>query len=147
MDITDIIRAGASLFIGSDLSGVGGSSLDLEKLITALSKLTPNGIENAQGLDVSQIVDAMRSNGLDDLASTWLGNGQNGDISGEQVSSIFGSETISKFASILGLTDDEATGGLRAALPEIVDRSSSGGSLLGGRGCLGRIFWLVRKLF
>lgn len=60
---------------------------------------------------------------------------------------MFGSDKISEFASKLGLSEDEAAGGLSEALPQLVDKTSSGGSLLESMGGLSDALGMAGKLF
>ena len=147
MDIGDIIRAGASTFIGSRLSGIAGSSLNLGALIAALLKLAPGGAENAEGFDISAIVERMKESGLEDIAASWLGNGSNQDISQDQIAAIFGSEELSSFAPKLGISLGEATGGLQDSLPGMVDQASEDGTVRDSLGGLKDALKLLGKFF
>ena len=60
---------------------------------------------------------------------------------------MFGSDKISEFASKLGLSEDEAAGGLSEALPQLVDKASSGGSLLESMGGISGALGMAGKLF
>ncbi len=124
MNIGDIIRAGASAFIGSSLSGSAGSSLDPGILIAAILKLVP-GVENMEGFDIQAIVEKMKSIGLEEIAVSWLGSGSNQKISRDQIAALFGSEELSSFASRLGITLGEAAGGLQDSLPGMIDQATS----------------------
>lgn len=60
---------------------------------------------------------------------------------------MFGSNQISEFASKLGLSQEEAAGGLSDAIPQMVDKASSGGSIMdsirglsGALGAAGKLF-------
>ena len=57
---------------------------------------------------------------------------------------MFGSDKISEFASKLGLSEDEAAGGLSEALPQLVDKASSGGSLLESMGGISGALGIIR---
>jgi uncharacterized protein YidB (DUF937 family) len=60
---------------------------------------------------------------------------------------MFGSSKISEFASTLGLSQEEAAGGLSDAIPQMVDKASSGGSLLDSVGGLSGALGMAGKLF
>jgi len=147
MNIGDIIRAGASAFIGSNLSGIAGSSLDLGALIAALLRLAPGGAGNAEGFDISAIVEKMKDSGLENIATSWLGNGDNQEISQDQIAAIFGSEELSSFASKLGISLGEATGGLQDSLPDMVDQASEDGTIKDSIGGLKDALKLLGKFF
>jgi len=147
MNIGDIIKAGAAFFIGSDLSGIAGSSLDLGALMAALVKLAPGGGGNAEGFDIPAIVEKMKESGLENIAVSWLGNGSNDEISQDQIAEIFGKEELASFASKLGLSVGEATGGLKDSLPVMIDQASEDGTIKGSIGGLKDALKLLGKLF
>ena len=148
MDMGDLVKMGASAFIKSKLSGNAGSGLDSSMLTSALSGLMGGG--NSGGgndFDIGSLLSGMDSNGLGDIAKSWLGDGSNESISNDQVTNMFGADKISDFASKLGLSQDEAAGGLADALPQMVDNASSGGSLLDSIGGISGAIGLASKLF
>ena len=89
----------------------------------------------------------MNMGSLMSIASSWLGDGNNESISSNQVSEVFDEEKISDFASQLGISNDSALNGLTEALPAIVDKSSSGGSLLDSVGGLDGIMSMASRFF
>lgn len=146
MDMGDLLKMGASAFIQSKLSGDNGSGLDLGSLTSALSGLTGGNSDNG-GLDIGSILGKMQSGGMADMAQSWLGDGQNQEMSDSNVTDMFGADKISDFASQLGLSNEEAIGGLRDAMPQMVDKASSGGSLLDSIGGIGGAINMAGKLF
>ncbi len=145
MDMGDLIKMGATMFIKSKMSGDNGSGLDLGSLTSALSGLT--GGNSGGGLDIGSILSNMQSGGMASMAASWLGDGDNDAISSSQITDIFGQDKISDFASKLGLSEDEAVGGLRDALPEMVDKASSGGSILDSIGGIEGALGMASKMF
>lgn len=143
MDLNDIIKMGAEAFSNSQGSGQAGSALDANSIISALSSLT----SGSGGLDISSLMGSMQSGGLGEVLQSWLGDGTNAAISGQQIGDILGSDKISDFASQLGLSQDEAIGGLQDALPKMVDNASSDGSLLDSIGGIEGAIGLAGKLF
>ncbi len=145
MDLTDLLQMGAKIFIESNRSGDAGSGLDLQNLVSAFTGLTQGGGSN--GIDFGELMSAMNSGGLGDIVSSWLGDGDNAPVSPSQVTNSLGADTISQFASKLGLSNDEAAGGLSDALPAMMDKASSGGSLLDSIGGVSGALNLASKLF
>ncbi len=145
MDIMNLVKMGAQIFIESNKSGDAGSGLDIGDLASALSGLT--GTTGSKGFDLGSLLSTMESGGLGAVAQSWLGDGGNDSISPSQVTDMFGSDKISEFASRLGLSTEEAAGGLSDALPHIVDKASSGGSLLDSVGGVSGAIGLAGKLF
>ncbi len=143
MNLNDLIQLGATVFRDSNLSGDAGSQLDIEAIGSALSGLTGGSGQ----LDIGSILESLNSGGLAEVASSWLGDGANERISPDQVSEVIGSDKISDFASKLGLGIDEAAGGLSEALPQMIDKASSGGSILDSIGGIEGAIGLAGKLF
>ena len=145
MDMANLLKMGASAFINSKLSGDAGSGLNSNVLSNALSSLTGDSAEG--GLDIGSLLGQMQSGGMADMAASFLGDGANEEMSDSNITDLFGSEKISQFASQLGLSESEAVGGLREAMPQMMDQASSGGSLLDSIGGLSGVASLAGKLF
>lgn len=133
MDLTNLLKMGATVFMQSKMSGNSGSNLDSGALASALSGLL-GGNSDGSGLNIADLVGKMQGGGMADIAQSWLDNGENAEISGNNVTEMLGAEKIFEFASQLGLSQEEAVGGLRDALPNMVDNASSEGSLLDSLG-------------
>ena len=128
----DIMELGATL-----LSQKLGVDLDTNSIASALSGL----LAGADGqLDLAGLVSSMTANAdLGGLVSSWLGDGANELLSPDSVAEIVGGDKLANFASQLGIDDGTAARGLADVLPEMLDKASSGGSLLdmaGGAGGL-----------
>ena len=148
MDMGNLLKMGASAFISSKLSGNAGSGLDSGILSSALGGLLGGGNSGGGGgLDIGSLLSGMNSGGLGGIAKSWLGDGDNEAISTDQVTSMFGSDKISEFASQLGISNDEAAGGLADALPQLVDNASSGGSILDSIGGISGAMNMASKIF
>jgi len=146
MDMGDLLKMGASAFINSKMSGNAGSGLDLGTLTSALSSLTDGNDDNG-GFDIGSILGKMQDGGMTDIAQSWLGDGDNQPMEDSHITEIFGADKISDFASQLGMSESEAIGGLRDAMPQMVDNASSGGSLLDSIGGIGGALSMASKLF
>lgn len=99
------------------------------------------------GLDLGSLVGGLQAKGLGDVASSWLGDGANADISTDQVKELLGGDKISAAASQLGTDEGSLLAGLKDAIPQMVDKSSSGGSLLDSVGGLGGVAGMAKKFF
>jgi uncharacterized protein YidB (DUF937 family) len=144
MDIASLIKIGAETFMKSDKSGEAGSGLDIGTLGTALSGLMGGG---QGGIDLGSLMSKFSSAGLGNIVNSWLGDGSNASVSTDQIMEMFGSNKISEFASTLGLSQEAAAGGLSDAIPQMVDKASSGGSLLDSVGGLSGALGMAGKLF
>jgi uncharacterized protein YidB (DUF937 family) len=124
----DIMKLGTQL-----LASKMGSGADAGSVTAALGGLL-SGSGGQTGLD--GIITAMQGKGLGAIAESWLGDGDNADISTEQVREAVGSDRITEMASQLNTDEGSLLDGLKDALPQIIDKSSSGGSLLDSAGGL-----------
>ena len=144
MDIVDLLKMGAQTFINSEQSGNAGSGLDIGSVVSAISGLM--GAErSASGVDFGSLLSKMDAQGLGAMAQSWLGDGSNDAISPDAVAGLLGGDSVSAFASRLGLSTEEAAGGLSDALPQMVDKASSGGSLLDSIGGISGAIGLAGK--
>lgn len=140
----DLIKIAAQLFL--DKVGNNASGSDLSSIIAGLAKLLPTdsrGELDLQGL-ITKFMDG--NSNLSSLASSWLGGGDNKSFSVEQLFSILGEDKISTFANDVGMQSGAAAKGLTQMLPELIDKSSTGGTLssdLSGalvKGIMGKLF-------
>lgn len=105
-----------------------GLSLDASQVSAALSGLMGDG---QGGIDLAGLASKIGQNGnLGELLGSWLGDGANGALSVESLGQIFGQADLSQFAQQLGVDPSTASQGLADALPQMMDKASSGGSLL-----------------
>jgi uncharacterized protein YidB (DUF937 family) len=139
----DLMKLGTQLI----LSKLGGNTNE-SGVADALSSLL-GGSNGGGGLDIGSIVSNMMSNGggLQSVVASWLGDGDNDAISGGQIKDLLGGDKISEFASKLGVDEDSAADSLAEAVPQMVDKSSSGGSLLDAVGGLDGALNLAKKFF
>ena len=116
-------------FIG-ELNG-GGTGLNEGVVSSALGGLLGGDDGN---IDLGSIILKLDGNGFANLAKSWLGDGANDGILAQQILSLFGESQIDDFASKLNLDQATASAGLAGMLPDLIDSSSEGGSLLGTAG-------------
>jgi len=138
MNIEQLLRIGAQAFQSN--TGSAGGELSIDRIVQALSGLLPG---TGNQVDLAALISQMQGGGLAAIAQSWLSDAGNAGIDAGSILEIFGRGKIDAFATQLGLDSGTAVDGLRAALPEIVDKASSGGSL----GSLGGIAGLAGKLF
>ena len=119
----DIMKMGTEL-----LSNSLGDSADSAQLSDALSGLLGGG---DGGIDLSALATKMASSEeLSSALSSWLGDGANTGISADSINSLLGDADIVSFANKLGIDPSTAASSLAEMLPQLMDKSSSGGSLL-----------------
>jgi len=120
----DIMKLGVQL-----LASKLGNNADSDQIGNVLGSLL-GGSSNSNALDLGSLINGLQNSGLDNVLQSWLGDGANDEISEQQVEGLFGAEKIQEMASQLGTDQNELLQGLKEALPQMVDKSSSGGNLL-----------------
>ena len=121
-----------------------GSNTSGDAIQSAIGGLLGGG-NNDGGLDLSSLIGNLQKGGLSNLAESWLGDDDNEEISEEQVEGLFGSEKIQEMASQLDTDQGTLLSGLKEALPQMVDKSSSGGSLFDSIGGVSGLAGLASK--
>ena len=122
MNVLDIVSQKFSEFIASET----GKKLTQQVVQAALAKLLPQ--KDGQ-IDLASIVKGMDAQGLMGIAQSWLGDGKNESVTGDTIKSLLGEANVEAFAKQLGLDKDKAVAGLQQIVPDLVDKSSSGGKL------------------
>ena len=137
MDMMDIAKSVLASKLG------GAANTDSNVLSSVIGNLL--GGSSNDGIDLGGLVEKLNGGGLGDVASSWLGDGDNAEISGSQLEQLLGSEKIQQAASQLGTSQDDLLAGLKDAIPQVVDKSSSGGSLLDSVGGLSGLAGMASK--
>ncbi|GAB5413901.1 MAG: hypothetical protein Cons2KO_15040 [Congregibacter sp.] len=136
----DIMQLGASL-----LSEKLGINLNVDQITSALSGLL--GDHNGQ-IDFAGLAGKMASSGeLKNIIGSWLGDGANAPISADSLMNILGSDKVAAFASQIGTDTPTAADGLADVLPQMMDKASSGGSLLDMAGGASGLLGAAKSLF
>ena len=112
---------------------------------------TSNATEALEGLmgggGLSDLVGKFTNSGLAEQAKSWLGDGENVEVSADQIKEVLDADQINGFAEKLGLNEGGATEALSNLLPGLVDKASSGGNLLDNIGGLGGLAGMAKKFF
>ncbi len=122
------------------IGGAGDSSV----ISSAIGSLLGG---NDGDINLMDIISKFQSGGLDTIVSSWLSDGSNDGISTEQITNILGSANIASFASKIGVDPQTALGGLKNTIPDMIDQSSSGGSLLDSVGGVSGALNIAKGLF
>ena len=88
-----------------------------------------SGLTSGDGLDLRGIMEKMKAGGLGDQLESFLGDGENQDLSADQVKAAFGEDGLANVANKLGVDTDSAASQLKDILPGLLDKASSGGNL------------------
>jgi len=122
----------------------GGANTDSNMIESVIGGLLGGGSQS-QGLDLGSIVGNLQNSGLGNIAESWLGDGDNAEISADQIQSMLGSDKVAEAAQALGADQNDLLAGLQDMLPQVIDKSSSGGSLLDSVGGIGGLAGLASK--
>lgn len=88
----------------------------------ALQMLQQNG-------GLSGVLGKMQQAGYGQQAQSWIGTGQNMPIDAGALSQIFGQGQLGQIAQQLGVSQEEASGGLAQMLPQVVDQMTPAGQV------------------
>lgn len=120
---------------GAGLGGLGsvGDLINLvssnPQLLQAITGLLSN--DGANG-GLGGLVAKFQQAGLGDVVGSWIGSGHNENISGDQLSSVLGEDTLGALARKLGVSPDAAAGQLSNILPGLIDHLTPQGQVPGG---------------
>lgn len=131
-------QQGGSLFgsLGS-LAGMLGGAGALGGLGGLLGQLTGGGgntdhaaVDAAAPGGVGPLQQILEQAGLGEQVRSWIGNGQNLPVSGEQITqALGGSGALSQLASTFGLNENEVASQLAEILPDAVNHLTPQGTL------------------
>ncbi len=131
MDVMNLAQGLLAKKLGADSGAIGGVMNSL--------------IGGGDKMDLGGLVSGLQSKGLGDVASSWMGVGANSEISADQLKEVLGGEQIAQAAAKLGTDEGSLLDGLKDAIPQMIDKSSSGGSLLDSVGGIGGLAGMAKK--
>lgn len=78
---------------------------------------------------LSGMLGKMQQAGYGEQAQSWIGTGQNMPIDAGALSQIFGHGELGQLAQQLGISHEEASGGLAQMLPDVVNQMTPAGQI------------------
>lgn len=102
-------------------------------------------IERAGGLPA--LLQQLKDSGLADQVASWIGNGDNQAVSGNQIKDALGEDNLQQAAQQAGMTPEHAATGLAQLLPQIISQLAAGGALPQGELLQQGLNLLKGKLF
>ncbi|MFE9806709.1 YidB family protein [Streptomyces sp. NPDC005548] len=108
-------NGGAGNILGALLGALGGSG---------------SGIGG--GSPLGGLMDMLTKSGLVDQAQSWVGNGENQAVSGQQIAEALPDETLQKVAEQNGVSPQQAADQIAQSLPQAVDRLTPSGRIPSG---------------
>jgi uncharacterized protein YidB (DUF937 family) len=120
-----------------------GLDINQDTMQSALSSLLGDG---SGGIDFAGLASRMASSGqLGNVLKSWLGDGANDAISADSIMGLLGQDKVADFANQIGTSTEGAASGLADVLPQVMDKASSGGSLLEQVGGLGGLMGAAKS--
>jgi uncharacterized protein YidB (DUF937 family) len=121
----------------------GGGGLNSALITAAIGMLGNDGAQGGLGGLMAKFQQA----GLGDAVGSWVGNGDNHAVSGDQISSALGSDAISDIAAKLGMNPGDAAGQLSQILPGLINHLTPNGQApAGGLGNSGDLMGMLGGL-
>ncbi|MFJ8084343.1 YidB family protein [Streptomyces sp. NPDC096205] len=108
---------GVGDLLGGILGGRGGTGSGGLLVGALLSALGGKG-----GNPLGGLLEKLQDAGLGEQARSWVGNGDNLSVTGDQLRQALGDDTLGSVAREAGVTRDQAAVDLAQALPPVVDR-------------------------
>jgi uncharacterized protein YidB (DUF937 family) len=102
-------------------SGTQGAHGTLSTLMNTMGGQSHAGFNN--------LLSTLSNNGLADQVKSWVGKGDNHEVSGQQVASALGPDKMNEVAQSTGLSQTEAADHLAQQLPTVVDKLTPDGSV------------------
>jgi len=106
-------------------SALGGGDKKDDLMSSVMGLLGGQG-----GLD--KMIGQFASKGLGDVIGSWVSTGKNLPVSGDQLQSVLGKDTINNLASKLGMDKGALTSQLTNLLPNVVDKLTPNGKVPDG---------------
>lgn len=117
------------------LLGGGGSSggtpgtaggMNLGALAAALAPLLGNLL---QGGGLSNLLGNAQRSGLSAQADSWVGNGDNEPVSGQEIKGVVGGDAVAQLARQAGISEEQAADVLAKVVPQVVNGLTPGGQV------------------
>ena len=115
----------------------GGSSALLQTVLQLVNNPQTGGLEG--------LIRSFQQGGLGDIVNSWVANGRNLPVSGEQIESVLGGSVLQDLAAQLGVSPQQASGSLADVLPQLIDQMTPNGELPQGGDLLSQGLDLLKK--
>ena len=109
---------------GAGIGGLFGMLASNPQLVQIVMGLLSNDGEHG---GLGGLVARFQQAGLGDAINSWIGGGPNQPVSGEEISSALGDNTVSNIAAKLGVAPEEAAEQISKVLPGILNHLTPGG--------------------
>ena len=135
---------GAGFGAGGGLGGLIGLVASNPQILQAIIGMLSN--DGGQG-GLGGLMAKFQQAGLGGAMNSWVGPGENQAVSGNQVTSALGEDTISDLAQKMGMSQSDAAGQLSSILPGLIDKLTPNGQApAGGLGNSGDLMGMLGAL-
>ena len=124
--------------VGALAGGQSGGSNPLLNIVMQL-------INNPQTGGLGGLVQSFQQGGLGNIVNSWVSTGQNLPISAEQIQAVLGGGKLQEIAAQLGVSTEQASGGLADLLPQLVDKLTPNGQVPEGGDMLAQGLDMLKK--
>ncbi len=132
---------------GAGAGGLGGILGQLAQNPQIMGAITGMLSNDGQQGGLGGMMEKFQQAGMGDVVGSWVGNGENTPISGDQLTQVLGSDALSGLAQQMGLNPQDAAGQLSGMLPDIVNALTPGGQApAGGLGNMGDLAGMLGGL-
>ena len=135
---------GAGFGAGGGLGSLIGLVASNPQILQAIIGMLSN--DGGQG-GLGGLMAKFQQAGLGGAMNSWVGPGENQAVSGDQVTSALGEDTISDLAQKMGMSQSDAAGQLSSILPGLIDKLTPNGQApAGGLGNSGDLMGMLGGL-
>ena len=106
--------------------GAAAQGMNMAGVVAALGPLIAKLVKSG---GLSKLVNGAQASGLSAQADSWVGTGANAPVSGQEVRSVVGDDTVSELAQNAGISDDQAADVLAKVVPQVVSGLTPDGQL------------------
>ncbi len=129
---------------GGGLASIIGMVASNPQMLQVVTGMLSN--DGAHG-GLGGLVGKFQQAGMGDAVNSWIGNGQNQAISGDQLSQVLGSGAMGDIAAKLGMSHGDAAGSLAQMLPGLINHLTPNGQApAGGLGNSGDLMGMLGGL-
>ena len=115
-------QAGGAGGMLEGLAGGGGGAGMLGMLMPVVGGLLAGG-------GLQKIMSGLEHQGAGSQAKSWVAEGENQPVSGQQMKEAVGADQVAQVAEKLGVSHDQAADVLAKVIPHVVDKASPDGAM------------------
>lgn len=114
---------------GGSAGGATGTKAGGMNLGALAAVLAPLVMKLLKGGGLQKLVQNAQANGLTSEADSWVGTGENQQVSADQMKNVVGHDVVQQVAQEAGISEDEAAGVLAQVVPQVVNGLTPNGQL------------------